>query len=229
MIVYAGKQYWNKFNNWDEALFQDANRPRDNDMFKLQSGIQARKQDLRTANSGIAAQATYRSAKLQTATSWGVVWNTAVMKDRYTASDFSDLDWFVAADGTTYTSSRIAEDLYADNNWIVPIIWRPYVNANWDVTIGKNWVYAVTCQCIFIAPTWYNVNDSWAYKYYVSLMINGVASQRTQGRGCWAIDAHSVFYVWWFDAWDKVNAWFLHTYGTRPFFCQPSINLYRLS
>jgi hypothetical protein len=35
MIVYAGKQFWNDFNNGDEALFQDANRPRDNDKFKI--------------------------------------------------------------------------------------------------------------------------------------------------------------------------------------------------
>ena len=50
MIVYAGKQYWNDFNNWDEALFQDANRPRDNDKFKLRPWLQSDKWDWRWTN-----------------------------------------------------------------------------------------------------------------------------------------------------------------------------------
>jgi hypothetical protein len=50
MIVYAGKQFWNDFNNWDEALFQDANRPRDNNMFKLRPWFQSDKWDWRWTN-----------------------------------------------------------------------------------------------------------------------------------------------------------------------------------
>jgi len=50
MIVYAGRQFWNDFNNGDEALFQDANRPRDNDMFKIQPWLQSWKWKWRSAN-----------------------------------------------------------------------------------------------------------------------------------------------------------------------------------
>lgn len=50
MIVYTWKQRWNDFNNGDEWLFQDANRPRDDDKFKIQHWLQANKQDWRTAN-----------------------------------------------------------------------------------------------------------------------------------------------------------------------------------
>ena len=223
MIVYAGKQFWNNFNNWDEGVFQDANRPRDNDMFMIRSWVQTRKQDLRTANSGIAAQGTFYWLKVQ---AWqaSIARNTAYMRNSYTASDISDIDSFEATDGTTYSSSAIAPTLTR------VIVWRPYANADWgDIVIGKSGVYAVTAQCVFISPTWYNVSNSANYKFYTALMINGIQSQWTQWRWCWATDAHSVFYVWWFDTWDRLNVWFLHTYTTKEFLCQPSLNVYRLS
>ena len=50
MIVYAGKQFWNDFNNWDEWVFQDANRPRDNDKFKLRPWLQSDKWKWRETN-----------------------------------------------------------------------------------------------------------------------------------------------------------------------------------
>ncbi len=223
MIVYTGKQFWNDFNNWDEALFQDANRPRDDDKFQIRPWFNARKNDLRIANSWIAAQWTFQWVKVQAWQS-NMIWNTAYMKDSYTASDFSDLNSFVAADGTTYSAEAVAK-------WIkTTIVWRPYANAsNWDIVIWKSGVYAVTCQCVFIAPSWYSVSNSVNYKFYVSLMMNWVASQWTQWRWCGTIDAHSVFYIGWFDTWDRLNAGFLHTYTTNAFLCQPSINVYRLS
>lgn len=223
MIVYTGKQYWNDFNNGDEALFQDANRPRDDDKFKIRAGVQTQKNDLRTANSWIAAQWIFQWGKVQAWQST-VTWNTAYLKNSYTGSDFSDVNSFVALDGTTYSADAVAK-------WIgTQIIWRPYVNAvDGDVVIWKNGLYAVTAQCIFIAPTWYSVANSYTYKFYVWLMINWQAELWTQWRWCWATDGHSVFYMQWFNAWDRVNVGFLHTYTTKAFLCQPSINLYRLS
>ena len=53
MIVYAGKQFWNDFNNWDEALFQDAERPRDSDKFKLRPWLQSGKWDWRKSKTNI--------------------------------------------------------------------------------------------------------------------------------------------------------------------------------
>ena len=50
MIVYSGKQFWNNFNNWDEGLFQDANRPRDNDKFKIRPWLQSEKWKWRDTN-----------------------------------------------------------------------------------------------------------------------------------------------------------------------------------
>lgn len=220
MIVYAGKQFWNDFNNWDEALFQDANRPRDDNMFMIKSWIQARKQDLRTANSWIAAQGTFYGAKLQgwqqylTDIDGNWLFNTAYMKDTYTESDVSSI-WIVKA-----------KDLSS------VILWKPYVNATWwDIVIGKSGIYAVTSQARFFAPAgWtYDSSTSVNYKFYVAFLLNGSPSLYTQSRGCWMMDTYSVFYVWWLDTWDRVNVWFLHTDTDDTFIVLPSINLYRLS
>ena len=231
MIVYAGKQFWNDFNNGDEALFQDADRPRDNDKFKIRAWVQAQKNDLRTANSWIAAQGLFKWAKLQAWQST-ISWNTAYMKSSYTASDFSDIDWFVATDGTVFTAENILKWLTEDEKWLktYPIIWKPYVNpVDWDIIIWKSGLYAITCQCTFYSPTWYSVSDSYNYKFYVALMLNWKASMHTQSRGCGVEDALSVSLTARFDTWDKVNTGFLHTYTTKEFVCQPSIVLYRLS
>ena len=237
MIVYAGKQFWNDFNNGDEALFEDAGLPRDSNKFKIQQWIQARKQDLRTANSWIAAQGLFKGAKLQ---SWQsvITWNTAKMKSSYTASDFADINWFVATDGSVLSAETIADWMYRNEKGIKenPIIWKPYVNpVDWDIVIWKSGLYSITCQVTFIAPTWYNVSSttfsssSAFYKFYVALMLNWKASMHTQSRWCGTTDALSVSLTARFDTWDKVNTGFLHTYKTKPFLCQPSIVLYRLS
>lgn len=71
MIVYTGKQYWNDFNNWDEALFQDANRPRDNDKFKIKPWLQSEKWDFRQGNKNINIKAPeLRCHQAISASSW---------------------------------------------------------------------------------------------------------------------------------------------------------------
>lgn len=230
MIVYAGKQFWNEFNNGDEALFEDAGLPRDSNMFKILPWINTRKNDLRTANSNIAAQGTFYGVKVQ---SWQTtltdvngnrLFNKAHLKNSYSPTDISEIDWFITAWGYVYSASSEADGLKS------VILWKPYVNASdGDVVIWKTWVYAVTAQCMFIAPSWYNVSNSANYKFYVSLLLNGRPSLYTQSRGCGWMDTFSVFYVWLFGTWDRLNTWFLHTYLTSSFLCHSSINLYRLS
>lgn len=210
MIVYAGKQYWNEFNNWDEALFEDAVLPRDSYKFKIKQGIQTQKNDLRTANSGIAAQGTFFGVKSQ-------AWQTNVTDPNTWAFLFNVAN--------------------ITNEWSV-ILWRPYVNAkDWDIVVWKSGVYAVTAQAMFIAPSSYsskitsNTFSSSAafYKFYVSLQLNWQPTMFTQWRWCGAIDTYSVFYVWWLDKDDRLNTWFLHTDTADTFTVSSSINLYRLS
>jgi hypothetical protein len=227
MIVYTGKQYWNDFNNGDEALFEDAGLPRDSNKFKIQQWIQARKQDLRTANSGIAAQGTFHCVKSQAwqdniiDTNTGKrLFNTAYMKNQYSASDIS---WLSAEDLKKLTAN---------------IIWKPYVNAtDWDIVIGKSWVYSITCVVRFIAPNSYASRitsstfstSSAFYKFYIALLLNWDPEMWTQTRWCWWQDMLSLSLTAWYDTWDKVNVGFLHTYKIDPFTIVPEINLYRLS
>lgn len=233
MVAYSGKQFWNEFNNWDEGLFQDASRPRDWDKFKVLQGINTRKQDLRTANSWIAAQATFRSI---TMLAWqpSIIWTTPYMKNKFSASDISEIEGFVNTSWYWYGDlNAVAADL-----WSV-IIGRPYANTkDWDIVIGKWWVYAITCACVFYAP-YSSISKilsqsfwPWCaayYKFYVAFLLNWKQSMRTQGRRCWSIDNHNVFYVGWLDVGDRVNIWMSHTNSEDIFLCQPSINLYRLS
>ena len=50
MIVYSGKQFWNNFNNGDDAVFGDSNRPRDENGFKLRPWLQGDKWSFRDVN-----------------------------------------------------------------------------------------------------------------------------------------------------------------------------------
>ena len=231
MIVYAGKQRWNNFNNWDEALFQDANRPRDNDMFKIQAWINARKQDLRTANSWIAAQWTFRSYKMQDG-GVSIVWNTAPMRNKFQASDLGTIS-FRNAGWYSFTEHDLVGDVGAI------IIGRPYVSADGsDIIVWKSGVYAVTCACLFNAPyssiskitaTSFGTGCAAYYKFYTAFLVNWQASLWTESRWCWSSDVLTLSYIWWLDVWDRVNVGFCHTDTSDTFLCHPSINLYRLS
>ena len=230
MIVYAGKQFWNDFNNGDEALFEDAVLPRDSNKFKIQAWVQSRKQDLRTANTNIAAQAIFYGAKVQdwqtqlTDNDGNWLFNKAYLRNTYTASDISDINGFVTAWWYTYNAANEAPRLNAI------VVGNPSANTNnWDVVIGKTWVYAVTAQCAFIAPTWYSPNNSANYKFYVAVLLGNTPLLYTQSRWCGAMDMYSVVYIWQLEAWDRINTWFLHTYTTRAFLCHPAITVLRLS
>lgn len=50
MIMYAWKQFWNNLRNWDDAVFGDSNRPRDEDWFKLRPWLQSDKWTFRDVN-----------------------------------------------------------------------------------------------------------------------------------------------------------------------------------
>ena len=228
MIVYAGKQYWNDFNNWDEGVFQDANRPRDDYKFQLRPWVNTKRNDLRTANSGIAAQGTFYWAKLQdwqqyiTDANSNWLFNTAYLRNSYTAAD---IPWVINAE-------------YVAPQMKAVIVGRPYVNtSDWDVVIGKSWIYAITVQAEFIAPASYASkttsttfsSSSAFYKFYVAMMLNWQPHMYTQARGCGGLDTHSLVYVGWMDTWDRLNIGFLHTYTTDPFSVITTINLYRLS
>lgn len=85
MIVYTGKQFWNDFNNWDEGLFQDANRPRDDNKFKIRPWLQSDKWKQRDTNKDIYT----RAASLigESTKSAGAAWS---LPDDFTVATLTD-------------------------------------------------------------------------------------------------------------------------------------------
>ena len=150
MKVYSWRQYWNNFNSWDEGLFQDANRPRDNDKFKLRPWLQSDKWKQRETTKDITVEA----AQLL---GWGQtnIWAASTFPDGWFIPKLQQLvkkgnpwciinnDWNIeiTEDGTyilqascqfQYSSApnvNVVENIYLVklNNWE----WDPITMAQW--------------------------------------------------------------------------------------------------
>ena len=165
MIVYAGKQFWNDFNNWDEALFQDANRPRDNDMFKLRPWFQSDKWKWRETNKATnAAQALLRCIVKNP--SW--TFTTPYFKTKYWDSDFSFIVGYVPNWWSAITSAE-ATALARESN-IQAGEWDTWISVkDGNVIIQKSWTYIIEAFAEFVYTTWYNTGASYQYIEYVAL------------------------------------------------------------
>ena len=178
MIVYAGKQFWNNFNNWDEWVFQDANRPRDDDKFKIRPWFQSWRRDWKATNSNRepalfhaywyslvtwANPVTYKA-------SWyhGVMPTRIRFKSSYTESDFSGITPFPTWEWWSITAS--------DLKWYV---WNAYSD-NWDakatvrddcLEIMEDWVYFLDYFAQFIYPNGYSYSASQSYPLWIALLM----------------------------------------------------------
>lgn len=205
MIVYAGKQYWNDFNNWDEALFQDANRPRDNDKFKLRPWLQSDKRDRKGANKNInMAEALVRCIVKNP--SW--TYTTPYFKTQYASDDFSFIVWYTPNWWSAITSSQ-ASDL-AKESAIQGWQWDACISVvDGNVIIRKSWTYILEAFAEFRYPTWYNVGSSYQYIEYVALKsyINNQwqVVLWTTDRACGSTSYRKASYVTYAAAWDILN------------------------
>ena len=165
MIVYTWKQRWNDFNNGDEALFQDAGRPRDNDMFKLRPWFQSDKWDWRWSNKNITmAQALVRCVVNNP--SWE--YTTPYFKTSYWSGDFSFLEWYVPNWWDAITSTQIAA--LAKESAIQTWQGDPCISVkDGNVIIRKTWTYILEAHAEFIYPSWYSSSSSYQYIEYVAL------------------------------------------------------------
>jgi hypothetical protein len=230
MIVYAGKQFWNDFNNWDEALFQDANRPRDDFKFKIQHWLQANKQDWRTANKNInMAQALVKWAVL----TWANTLAEPVFKTKYTSSDFSFLVWYTPNWWTAITSNQVSQ--YAGDREMDVWQWDACISVqNWHCVVNKAWTYILEAWGEFIYPSWYNASSSYQYIEFVELATKEKESDQRQrviattDRACWTTSYRKASYVTYATQWTllQVRAW--HTYWSNVWIGL-WLNAYRLS
>lgn len=248
MINFKQWDSWgNNFNNWDEALLSDSNRPRDEFWFKVKPWMQSDKWDWRSSNKNInLQQAIYKSAVLSPWLAW---WATAmpdipVFKTNYTASDFSSLDWYVWATGITYSAWDIAWDRKAElfgstktiiedwNTIIVPQV-ATWVQ-DWMIFIWESGTYILQAYSDFFFPYWYDSNNSYLYKEYVYLYSYDKKKKsitiwvRNQARACSAQDWLNTLFVWWLPKGTWLTIWVTHTY-TNPVMCFTALNVYRLS
>lgn len=153
MIVYSGKQYWNEFNNWDEALFQDANRPRDDDKFKIRPWLQSDKWKWRSVNKDLDV------ASMFTWYWFRQVSNTANLdpakydfyrirlKESFSNSDLEVFDWYRQRT-KTWTSDEIRGYLQEAQS-----TWNPKTRIiDGDIEILESGMYSISCFAQFLRP-----------------------------------------------------------------------------
>lgn len=179
MIVYAGKQFWNDFNNWDEGVFQDANRPRDFDKFKLRPWLQSDKWNWRRSNKDTQPKIATFTWLWSWLISWVADWTTVVpqwisifFKWKATASDFSPYSSIITIHKdnswnyfTVESFAKAFTNMINYNNKLTSNAFR--VNDSWFVECLQTWVYFLNISC----QLWYASGHSTinTYKEYAFL------------------------------------------------------------
>ena len=237
MIAYAGKQFWNDFNNGDEALFQDANRPRDNDKFKLRPWLQSDKWDWRGANKGISYW--QFQAKWIAKVPWtlnGSALNLVIpeFKAKYTSSDFSDLSGYTQLNWISYTTQELADFAWdrADGKDSQAMF------KDGMVYISKSWSYMIEASAQFYRPTTYDSTNSyltkmWVFLYYWTKLDNIQERSHRQNRAVWFPDYLDYWTVADIPWGTYLTMWSAHTFknwtSAKDVMVGYALNLYRLS
>lgn len=129
MIVYSWKQYWNDFNNWDEGLFQDANRPRDDDKFKIRPWLQSEKWDWRWANKNTRLPVhQYVWIAIAPSSSW--IYFSRV-SDNWTKQQIQDYCWNSSLIAWWNVQGRTADSLLNDINSHAQAFWSSLAYTKW--------------------------------------------------------------------------------------------------
>lgn len=203
MIAYSWKQYWNEFNNGDEWLFQDANRPRDDDKFKIRPWYQTQKMDWKTqaTNTWATAYTVYWYAMQQWYNpDWAYEWYEQrfwwrptwrmMLKSDYSASDLAEIRNYTDAMGHTWTNADALE--YVKN---AVSSWNAKTRVtDWALEITETGTYVLNCFADFIYPWWYSYSIGSPYPLFLDLLIydtnkkDYVTYHYTQSRSCAYID-----------------------------------------
>ena len=205
MIVYTGKQYWNDFNNGDEWLFQDANRPRDNDKFKLRPWLQSDKRDWRWSNKNISTAASQLYAT-------GVTNNVSAA--------------YTMPDGCTI--SKLEEIVKEGNPWCI-------VNKDWNIEITEDGTYIIQASTQFIPPStpndgYYYVEEVCLLRHKTWSYTGFDWNIRTlnQTRMCGSGDEVMAWWAWMFYKGEILNVWAIHNYSSAMKLSQ-RMNIQRLA
>ena len=241
MIVYAGKQFWNEFNNGDEALFQDADRPRDNDKFKIKPWMQSGKWDFRWANKNtdLSQIVVKWWSNVPYTQEWNSLkWTVPTLQEKWTASEFIGVGF-----PSSLMNDGILEALQEDkaNNpyvavksWAIKYIsWGSETSMNWQyLEVLKSWLYIVQASWQFWFLSNYLSSESYVFKYWVAVAIenNGVFQEvaTNVARCCWNWDVQNCFYIAWIDQGAKLVPMTAHTFSWGATFVVQWISMIRL-
>lgn len=168
MIVYAGKQFWNEFNNWDEALFQDANRPRDNDMFKIRPWMQSGKWKWRDTNKDTWLPV-HQYIWVAVAPSWSRTYFKRV-SDSWTKQQIEDCcSWYSSIISWWNVQGWTADSLLSDlNNNAQAVGSSTAYTSSKSVTSFGN----ADIDTLFMA-------DNWAYMIWATVQLSPVSAFST--------------------------------------------------
>ena len=239
MIVYAGKQFWNDFNNGDEALFQDANRPRDNDKFKIRPWMQSDKWDWRWTNKNTSL--CQLIIKWWSTVPWtpdwaDLKWTIPVLRKTWTAEQLSNV-WYPSAPALLL--QQLEEDKHG-NPYVILKEWSMEYETAWSTAstnwqymeVTESWLYVVQATWQFIFPGSYSSATSYQYKYRVwiaaeeSWVFIPIAMQGFRCCGNW--DAQNYIHIAWIEKWTRLTSIVAHTYTSWTTFVFQNLNFIRL-
>ena len=185
MIVYTWKQYWNEFNNWDEGLFQDANRPRDEDKFKLRPWLQSDKWKFREANKDTWLPIhQYMWVTVMPTATWKYFtrvsdsWTEQQIKD--CCSWYSSIIWWWNVQG--WTAASLANDFNSKKQtywgslaYTKSMQVSSFGDANIDTLyMGKNWTYMIWANVMLSPETAF-----WTWSQFMLYTMTSINNQET--------------------------------------------------
>ena len=246
MIVYAGKQFWNDFNNGDEALFQDANRPRDDDKFKIRPWFQSGKWDWRSANKN--TDFSHIMIKWWVTVAW--TWDNKQLLRKIPKLQETWTESEISAIGTPSWAWATPESMKMEkqNNPFVLVKKGTVTYQTWDWStwfttesvdttyfeIAQSWLYYVMCYGTFYFDTTkYSSSTSYQYKEWVGLAqdywgLHFINTDRTQTRCCGNGDNVRFLQISRFPKWWRLLPMVAHSFTQWTNFVFWSIAVIRL-
>lgn len=193
------------FINPDEAIFSDANRPRDSNGFKILPWMQMKKWKMREKLEDVYLnQITIKGACITkgVVNGWNIIsaLTTPYFKKEYEESDLAFLLWYKRDNKGIDSKDILAiiQDRKAE------VFWKPVVSVkDWDIVINKTWTYIVQFYADIIYP--YPRDTSRLDKEYLRLVHNWNPSVRVQQRSCASVDWILGLYAGWLKAGDRLN------------------------
>ena len=213
MIMYAWKQFGNDFRNGDDAVFWDSNRPRDENGTKIRPWLQWDKWSFRDVNkkTDFSMYGFHGIWEITWVASWYPI--PIPFKSKWKSGDAPENRLpLLQASSVNNPNYRINKETinYQTTDWIKSIETEV-------LEIVEDWLYQIDMSWQFIMPDSYNANNAYQYKFFAALMQptdNWYYDMfnLTTTRWVWKQDMVKVTDTQVYKAWQKITAWYLHTW-----------------